>query len=212
MHNLGFDLETGGFDPKEHTIMEAYFAIWDENDNLIDELHLLLKDDNGNVNATESALEATGMNVEEHLANPNTITYSEGREKLIAMLQRNKIPGKQKHYRYLGQNVIAFDIPFMHESGFFTKEMAKKYGINHNAVDTTVLVTWLKDLDMLPNSVGSISSLVEYFGLSKGTAHTAKDDTHMQKDIYIKLCNMMKQAAKNNLTSGDSDLLKVVEL
>ncbi len=43
MHYLGFDLETGGFNKKEHTITEAYFAIWDEEWNLLDDLHLLLK-------------------------------------------------------------------------------------------------------------------------------------------------------------------------
>lgn len=212
MHNLGFDLETGGFDPKENTIMEAYFGIWDENWNLLDELLLYMTDDEGNVNATEKALEVTGIDLEEHMARPDLVTYSEGREKLTAMLEKHKIQGKQKHYRYVGQNVIAFDIPFMDGSGFFTKEQAKKLGINHNAVDTTVLVTWLKDMGMLPSTVGSIGSLIEYFGLSKGTAHTAKDDTHMQKDIYIRLCNMIKQCATNNLQGGDNDLLKIVEI
>ena len=214
MHFLGFDLETGGFDMVNHTINEAYFAIWDKDWNLLEDLHLYLKNDNGDIYGTEEAFKVTGIDPEEHLANPDTLTYTEGREKLMAMLNRHKIPRKQKHYRFLGQNIVAFDIPFMKIQKFFTEEQMKKCGITHNSLDTTGIVTWLKELDMLPGNVGSISSLIEYFGLPKGTAHRAKDDVHMQKEIYIRLCDIMKKASQANLMSvgQDNDLLKIVEL
>lgn len=215
MHYLGFDLETGGLDPHQHTITEAYFAIWDEKWNLIEDLHLLLKNDEGQVNGTKEAFEVTGIDPIEHLKNPDTVTYSEGRKKLSEMLTRNKIPGKKLHYRYLGQNILSFDIPFMEIQGFFTKEDAKKHGIGHNSIDSTVIVTWLKDIGMIPNDVGSISSLVDYLQLEKTTAHRAKDDVHMQKEIYVKISNMFKQNMVDKLKSSDvfnSDLLKVIEL
>lgn len=214
MNYLGFDLETGGFNEKEHTITEAYFAIWDENWKFKEDLHLFLKNDNGEIHGTDEAFKITGIDPETHLANPNTVTYSEGREELLAMLDRHKIPKKRVHYRLLGQNIVGFDIPFMDAQEFFTKAQSKKAGINHNALDTTLIVTWLKDVGILPSNVGSISSLVEYFGLPKGTAHRAKDDVLMQKEIYLRLCDIMKKISQANLVGQDqnNDLLKIVEL
>lgn len=212
MNYLGFDLETGGFNKKEHTILDAYFAIWDENWNLLDELRLYMTDDNGDTNATEEALSVTGINIEEHLKRPDLLTYTQGREKLMEMLEKHKIKGKRTHYRFLGQNIVNFDIPFMQEQGFFTEEHIKKCGINHNSLDTTSIVTWLKEIDVLPNSIGSISSLIDYFELPKGKAHTSKDDVHMQKDVYIRLCNLLRKRKQENLSSQDNDLLSIVEL
>lgn len=214
IHIIGFDLETGGFDKYNHTITEAYFAIWDKEWNLLDELHLYLKNDNGEIHGTKEAFEITGIDPESQLLDPNTLTYTEGRAKLLEMLAKHKIPKKRTHFRYLGQNITYFDIPFMEAQGFLTEEQAKKAGINHNSLDTTSIVTWLKDMEMLPSNVGSVGSLIEYFGLPKGTAHRAKDDVIMQKEIYIKLCNLMKDVGKANLLTQDqnNDLLKIVEI
>ena len=213
-HFLGFDLETGGLDRKTHTITEAYFAIWNEKWELLEDIHLYLKNDNGEVIGEKEAFDITGINPEEHLKNPDTLTYTEGRTKLLEMLKRHKIPRKRIHYRLLGQNISLFDIPFMQEQGFLTESQSKKAGIANNCLDSTSIVTWLKSLDVLPSNVGNLSSLVEFFGLPKGTAHRAKDDVHMQKDVYIKLCELMKNNMKANLQSQgqDNDLLKIVEL
>jgi len=212
MMYLGFDLETGGFDKKRHTITEAYFAVWDENWTLLNDLHLYLKNDKGEVIGEEEAFRISGINREELLANPNTLTYSEGRIKLLNMLEQHKIPGKRVHYKLLGQNIAGFDIPFMEEQGFFTNVHLKKAGITHNHFDTTLIVTWLKDMEILPSNIGSLGTLVEYFGLPKGTAHRAKDDVHMQKDVYVKLCELFKNNSINNLKQNSDDLLKIVEL
>jgi DNA polymerase III epsilon subunit-like protein len=209
---LGFDLETGGLDKKKHTITEAYFAIWDDRWVLIDELHLFMKNNNGEIIGEEEAFKITGIDPKKLLESSSTVTYDEGNKMLISMLEKHKIPGKRVHYKMLGQNVISFDVPFMQEQGFLSEQQMKKAGIHHNAIDTTVITAWLKDMDVLPNNVGSLSSLIEYFGLPKGTAHRAKDDVHMQKDVYIKLCEIFKKNAMANLTTSDNDLLKIVEL
>jgi len=171
-----------------------------------------MKHDNGTIVGEPEAFKITGIDPVVLLDSPDTLTYSEAREKLLSMLEKHKIPGKRSHYKYLGQNIVAFDIPFMQEQGFFTETHAKKAGIHHNAIDTTQIVTWLKDIDVLPSNVGNLGSLVEYFGLPKGIAHRAKDDVHMQKEVYIKLCELFKKNSLNNLGMSDNDLLKIVEL
>lgn len=210
---IGFDLETGGFDKKRHTITEAYFAIWNDDWVLVDELHMYLKNDNGEVIGEDEAFKVSGINRNELLANPDTLTYTQGRTKLISMLEKHKTPGKRIHYKFLGQNITAFDIPFMEEQGLFTSQHIKKCGISHNPIDTTNIVTWLKDMNILPSTVGSLSTLVEYFGLPKAAAHRARNDVHMQKDVYVKLCDLFKNNAIANLNNTDNnDLLKIVEL
>lgn len=214
MMYLCFDLETGGFDMKNHTINEAYFSLWDENWQFVDEIELLLKNDDGEIHGTEEAFKVTGIDPEEHLKNPLTVTYSQGREQLLAMLTQHKTPKKKTHYRFVGQNIVAFDIPFMQAQGFLSEEQMKKAGISHNSLDSTAIVTWLKDIKALPDNVGSISSLIEYFNLPKGTAHRAKDDVLMQKEIYLKLCDLFKKSMIANLsnTNSNSDLLKIIEI
>jgi DNA polymerase III alpha subunit (gram-positive type) len=214
MMYLGFDLETGGIDKTKYTIMEGYFALWDEDWNFVEDLHLLLKNDEGKIFGEEEVYKIIGIDPEQHLLNPNTVTYSEGREKLHEMLNRHKQPKKRSHYRFLGQNILGFDIPFMESQGFFREEDIKKAGISHNSLDTTCIVTWLKDIDVLPDHVGSISSLIDYFELPKGTAHRAKDDVHMQKEIYLRLSNLLKKNSLENLKTNlvDSDLLRIIEL
>ena len=179
MHYLGYDLETGGFDKKRDSVMTAYFAIWDEKWDLLDELDLKLKPDSGEIIAQPGALKVTGLNVEEHLADPETITYTEGRAKLFTMLDKHKIPRKRKSFQALGHNIIKFDNPYCHESGFIPEKDWMKY-MHHNDLDSLALVTALKKFGLLPQQVGNLSSLVEHFGLELGQAHTARDDVHMQ--------------------------------
>lgn len=213
MNYLGFDLETGGFDKKKHTITEAYFAIWDENWNFVEDLHMYLKNDAGEVIGEQEAFRATGIDPELLLTSPNTLTYTQGRIKLLSLLERHKIPKKRIHYRPLGQNIIAFDIPFMQEQGFLSETQLKKAGIHHNALDSTCIVTWLKDMGVLPSDVGNLGSLVDYFNLPKGTAHRAKDDVWMQMEVYRKLCDLFRKNVATGLgSSADNDLLKIVEL
>jgi len=155
----------------------------------------------------------TGIDPDELLANPDTVTYTEGRQKLTEMLLKHKIPKKRNHYQWLGQNIASFDIPFMEAQKFFTSEQSKKCGVHHNVLDTTVYATWLKRIGILPNDVGNLGSLVKYFGIETREAHRAKDDVLMQKEVYIAMSDMIKKMSIGNLNStGNNDLLKIVEI
>ncbi len=80
MHYLFFDCETGGLNPRIHSLLTVYFGIYDRELNLIDDLYLQLKpSDVSKINADAAALKISGINIEEHLRDPNTITYEEGK-------------------------------------------------------------------------------------------------------------------------------------
>jgi DNA polymerase III alpha subunit (gram-positive type) len=209
MHYLAFDLETGGLDNKKHSIMEAYFAIYDENERFIEDLYLKIKPDNGIIVYEEEAIKVTGIDPEELLKNPSTVTYTEAKARLLTLLNNHKIKGKRNHYRVLGQN-IGFDLGFIFEQ-LVDKEDWEKI-VHRTPIDTYIITTFLRDCGMMPEDVGSLSSLAEYFGIPLLEAHSAKDDVKMTVSVYFKMKELMKSTKKGLAVSFDSeDIFSIIE-
>lgn len=203
-----FDTETSGINPKIHSVLTAYFAIYDESLNFVDEIELFLKPDNGEVVAEEQALKVNGINLEEHLRNPRTVTYSIGKEMILDFFAKHKPKGRNK-FRPSGHN-IEFDKGFI-MSQIMTEEEWSKY-IHHNSIDTLRIVTFLQDIGMVPNDVGRLTDLVEHFGITKRDAHDAREDVKMNIEVYKKMKEMLTETKNNVALVSGSDLLKIVEL
>lgn len=210
MHYLWFDLETTGLDEKKNDILTAYFTIYNENLEYVDELDLMLKpnDPNKTIIYDQGAFDATGIVLEDHLKNPNTITYAEGMAKLTALLVKHKIPNKRKHYKYSGQN-IEFDIKFLKEHLSDEDGWEKLVGFNN--IDTYRIATFLSDCGIIASDVGNLGSLVEYFGLPMLQAHTAKDDVLMTIAVYRAMKNMIQDKKDSISGISESNLLSIVE-
>lgn len=211
LHSLWYDYETTGTDPLIHGIMTAYYVIYDESNNKLDELELYLKPDHGEFIVDPEALVVTGLNVEEHLADPRTITYSEGAKLLMDMLKKHKIPRKRTHFRPCGQN-IGFDERFT-VSRLVPKAEWRKL-VHYTPIDTLIIVTSLKDIGMLPKDIGNLSSLVEYFGIPMGKAHDCKEDVLMTVNVYREICKLLLSLKNNglNTSSSNNSLLDIIEL
>jgi DNA polymerase III alpha subunit (gram-positive type) len=209
MHYLFFDLETGGLDAKTHSIMTGYFAIYDSEFNLVSDLELFLKPNDGHIVAEESALQVTGLDILTHLQNPKTVTYEIGSKMLKDFLEANKIKGKKRSYRPSGHN-IDFDLRFIFEQ-LMPEEEWKKH-IHHNTIDTLRILTFLQDINFLPVELGKLETLVEYFGIQKGKAHDAKEDIKMTVEVYKKMQGLFlgnKLGFAQNTVS--SSLLEIIE-
>lgn len=206
MHYLSFDTETGSLSPKTGDILTAYFAVFDESFKLLDELDLKLKPDNGRLPmAASEALEINKIDIKKHLEDPNTITYSEAKEKIIAMLKKY-CTGKNSRLRPLGQN-ISFDISFIQEYilDFATYE---KY-IHYAKLDTKGIVDFLKDASWMPSDLGNLGSLCKHFDINLNGAHTAKADTLATVEVYKKLLALMESKKNNN--GSNVDLIELLE-
>lgn len=210
MNYLFFDCETGGLDHTKHDLLTAYFAIYDKNLNIIDDLYLQLKPSDGRYpNAEQAALDVTKINLEEHLADSNTVTYAEGSKKLVALLERHKIKGKRRHYRPAGHN-IGFDRPFVWK--YLLPEDEWRKTVHHNSLDTLRILTFLQDVGMLPPELGTLTSMVSYFNIQMGEAHNAREDIKMNVEVYKCLRNMLR-SKKESLAGVDSNsLLQIVEM
>jgi len=205
---LWYDLETGGLDRNRHSILTAYFVIYNSNWEKLDELELFLKPDDGKIVADSEALEVTGIDLKTHLEDPRTVTYTEGKNILLEKLTKYKIKGKRNHYRPCGQN-IGFDEGFM-TTQLMTEEEWRKL-VHYRAIDTLQILTFLQDIGYLPLDLGNLGSQVEYFNIPKGKAHDAKGDVKMTVDVYRAYCKLLMDRKDNVAGLSSNNLLSIVE-
>jgi oligoribonuclease (3'-5' exoribonuclease) len=203
---IGTDAETGDLDPKKGDLLTIYISVIDENYKILDELDLLLKPDNGRLPiANSEALKKNGIDLQEHLANPSTIPYSEAKKKIIDMLKKYREGGRYRNQRLYGYNV-GFDKKFILEHLLTQEEYDNLF--HYKIVDVMETVDALKRYGWLPPRVGTLVSIVEHFGLQMGKAHTAKDDVLMTVDVDKKFKELFN-SKKNG--GQEVDLIALLE-
>lgn len=205
---LAFDTETGGLNCKKTDLLTAYFAIVDEDYKIVEELDLKLKPDNGRLPIAEAgALAVNKINIVNHLESPETVTYSEGKKKLVGMLKRYATKkGRFGNTRPFGYNILSFDIPWVQE--YLLPKDEWDSILHYKSVDAMIAVDFLKDAGWFPSDLGSLGTVVDYLQLSKRDAHNAREDTLMTIDVYKKLIEIMKAKKEGGQTQ---DLISLLE-
>ena len=210
MHYLWFDCETGGLNAKIHTLLTAYFAVCDGDLNVIDEIYLQLKpEDESKILVEAGAMNINKINLNEHLKDPNTLTYAEGNKKLQEMLNKNKIKGKRKHYMPCGHNV-GFDKDFIWEQLIEKEDFEKT--VHYRTLDTSSITNFLKDVGIFPKELGNLMSLVNYFNIPMGEAHNARGDVLMNIEVYRAMRLLMNTKKNEFIGTTNTSLLKIVEV
>lgn len=205
---LAFDTETGGLDPKDGDLLTIYAAIIDQDFKIMEELDLKLKPDGDRLpNADAGALRVNGINIHDHMKSSETITYSEAKVKFVTMIKKYlQKKGRYSNIRPMGYN-LPFDIKFVQHYLIPNKEWDEM--INYNTIDPKVVVNFLKDCSWLPPETGTLISMVKYFDISMGTAHTAKADTLATVEVYKKMLDLM--ASKKEGGNNSVDLITLLE-
>ena len=199
---MPFDCETGGLNPDKNTLLTVYMAILNENLEKVDELDLKLKPDNGQYVCDEEALSINKIDIQKH--DKEAVPYSEA-IKLIETFLKKHSP-KKRGVRPAGHN-IAFDIEFIKRQLKIDKLWEEK--CHYRVLDTTPITTFMQDVGVWPDKLGSLVSLVEHFNVPMLNAHTAKDDVLMWIEVY----KQMKIQTKQSLTGpGNNDELSLLEI
>lgn len=194
------DSETGGLRAKQADILTLFMAVTDENFKLIDELDLKLKPNEGLPRVEGQAMAVNKIDLEKHLADPNTVTYEEAKVKIIDFAKKYlKKRGRYSNLIVLGQNVM-FDLKFIWEHIVPEEEWETIF--SYNVEDTKTASLFLKRCGWLPKEIGTLKSLVEYFDIPKREAHEAKGDVHMTLDTYKAMIALM-ESKKNGGNSQD---------
>jgi len=204
---MPFDSETGGFNPKTADLLTLYVAIADEEFKILDEVYLKLKPDGGRLPIAEAqALKVNGIDIQAHLSDPETITYSEAKVKVITLLKKHlKKTGRFSNIRPLGYNV-PFDVKWVQEHILPADEWESI--LHYKNVDVMERVDFLKEVEWFPKDLGSLGSVVDYLQLPKRAAHNAKEDTLMTVDVYKKLKEIMKSKRDGG---SAQDLISLLE-
>jgi DNA polymerase III alpha subunit (gram-positive type) len=205
---LLWDTETGGLDPKKTDLLTAYFAIVDEQFNVIDQIDLKLKPDSRLPITEAQALKVNGININQHLENPETITYSEGKQKLITLIRKYlKKTGRFSNIRPMGYN-CPFDVNFT-QTHLLPKEEWDSL-LHYKHVDVMQYVDFLKICSWFPSELGSLGTVVEYLQIPKRAAHNAKEDSLMTLDVFKKILDIMK-SKKDGGSGAQQDLISLLE-
>lgn len=177
---IALDTETGGIGP-EVSLLTAYFAVLDENMNIMDELDLAIKPDDNVYHVTAEALNINKINLVEHQA--KAITRGKAGELFREFLIKNAPVSTSQDNRLipLGHNV-AFDLEKVYQN-ILNKSEAQKF-ISYRTLDTGSTGRFLITAGLIPATVsGSLGSYVKHFGVPQREAHTARGDVEMTVDL-----------------------------
>lgn len=204
---LAFDTETGGLDPKQADVLTFYMAVVEiDTFKIIDELDLKLKPDNGMPRADAGALKVNGINLQQHLADPDIVTYSQAKVMILAMLKKHlKKNGRFSNLVPMGQNV-QFDLDMTWEHLIPKQEWLTI--CHYMTICTKHRIDFLKEAGWLPQEIGTLGSVVDHLGLPKRNAHNAKEDTLMCLDVYKAILALLESKKSN---SGGQDLITLLE-
>lgn len=194
------DSETGGLRAKQADILTLFMAVVDEDFKVIDELDLRLKPNDRLPIVEAGAMEVNKIDLNKHLENPETVTYSEAKAKIIVFAKKYlKKRGRYSNLIPLGQNLI-FDLKFIWEHIISEEDWEGIF--SYNVEDTKTASLFLKRCGWLPKEIGTLKSLVEYFNIPRRDAHEAKGDVHMTIDVYKAMVALM-ESKKNGGSSQD---------
>lgn len=187
---MAFDTETGSLNPENADLLTFYGGIFDENLKLVEELYLKLKPDNGKLPIAEAgALNVNKIDIKSHIEDPETITYSEAKLKIVSMLKKySKKTGRVNNIRPLGYNV-PFDIKWV-QYYLIPKQEWESF-FHYKYVDVMQNIDFLKDSSWFSQDLGSLTSVVDYLQIPKRSAHNAKEDTLMAIDVHKKILEIM---------------------
>jgi len=207
---MPWDTETGGLNENTADLLTGYFCIMTEDYQILDELDLKLKPDGGRLPIAEKgALDVNKINIAEHLANPATVTYSEGRAQLQAMIKKHlKRNGRYSNITPMGYN-CPFDIRWT-QKHLFEQDLWQSL-LHYKNHDVMGVVDTLKKYGLFPKTLGSLSSVVEYLGVPTRGAHNAKEDTLMTIDVDKKLAEFFKSLKAGGGAGAGTDLITLLE-
>lgn len=189
MKILAFDTETGGLDPKEASLLTAYFEVLDENFNTIDSLNLLVKPDDDLIKANQQALAINKINIEEHVK--GAIPYKTAKEILKAFLTKHSS-------KFTKLTPVAHNIDF--DLGFVTEHLLSKSdwekSVSYRKLDTANLANFFQLCGWIPKdqklALGELAKFFELKFEGQG-AHNAEADVKIMIQVLKKFVTSLRE-------------------
>lgn len=174
---LALDCETGGTTPWKHSLLSLYMAVLDKNLDIIDELYLKIKPNNGVFRVEGAALNVNKIDLVQH--EKVALTEDEANEKTLKFLATY---GRKKPLTPIGHNVN-FDLDFMEEH---LKYDFSEF-ISYRYLDTASIIQFLRWTGHIPPHVTSLHKAAKEFGIPDTNAHDPKADIFTTVRVLNKL-------------------------
>jgi hypothetical protein len=177
---LPLDCESGGL-VEGVALLSTHLAVCDKDFNIIDELELFTKPNDGHYLVSAEALEVNKIDLIQH--DKVALTYSAAGQELRNFLWKYSENGKIKLIP-VGKNV-GTDVKWVTENLLGMK--AWNQFVSYRHYDITGLVIYLKRVGKLPwEAPDSLSGIAEFLGIT-AEWHTAKGDNYAGIAVMKKL-------------------------
>ena len=185
---LFMDTETGGLDPST-PILEAYFCLTTEKLEVVKELHLFCKPDNGIYNIEPEALKINKIDLVEH--DKKAEVYEVCKKKIYEFLKLCcQEFGGAKNIIPVGNNVF-FDIEKI-QRHWLTKKTMDQF-VSYRVIDLKAIWMYLQAVGILPAELkASSEAMAQYFKVAEAREHAAKGDVFVDMLIFLQLIDMGK--------------------
>lgn len=201
------DTETGGLIPSKADLLTVYMGLFDEEFKLLEELDLKLKPNDERLPIAEAgALRVNGIDIQKHMTDPNTITYEEAKNKIMAMLK--KYLKKNGRYSNLIPMAYNYDFDCKWLQHHILSEDDWNSVLHYGKIDPKICVDFLKDCQWLPKELGTLVSAADFFQVPKRNAHNAREDVMMMVDVYKAILTLMKSKKEGGQAQ---DLISLLE-
>ena len=178
----------GGLEREDYSLLTSYLLVTDDNFNVIGDLYLHLKPDDGIYKVCGEAMAVNKIDLAVH--DRIAITYKEGATKLYNWLKGLTEDGKTK-LTVVGHGVygdVEWIIYHLMSRGSWEKFTS------YRKLDTSAVCQFLKSCNMFPEDVsGSLTSLAKYFNIpvDENKAHDAKYDTELTFQVFMALRKLL---------------------
>lgn len=188
---IWIDTETGGLDPKKHSLLQLA-AVAEDNGNIVDrfQTNIFHKD----YCVTREALRVNKIDISK-IEPSNTFECRDLATAIGSFIFFcKKYTQKDKNIQLCGQNTI-FDINFI-------KEAMNQIGVNYDDhftrryVDLQSISLFMKDLKYIDVNSVSMDNLRRYFGITNPDSHTALADVEDTITIYYKYQDIIKRGGQ----------------
>lgn len=182
MKLLAFDTETGGLDPKDSSLLTAYFEVLDSDFKTLDSLYLRVKPNGEDlIKANPSALAINKIDLTKH--QEIAIPYAEASQQLLTMLTKHS--SKYDKLVPVAHN-IDFDLGFVFE--YLASKKVWDSLVSYRKLDTANLANFFTLTGHFPSnqkfSLGEVAKSMEIN--FDGDAHSADADTKVMIQVLKK--------------------------
>lgn len=175
-----FDTETGGLDPKSHSLLTAHFKLLNDKFKPLKELSLSTLPFDDTYRVTPFALRVNRIDLANHSV--SSIPPEQAGTLLLDFIRKESWLGENKLIP-VAHN-ITFDLNFIYEH-LIPKSEWEKY-VSYHSIDTASIANFLKMTGILPaNQSVSLGKLAAHYGIKTDGAHDAKVDVEIMEKVLL---------------------------